>query len=322
MKTITHFHTAGILVALCMGAACTSNQGVLGVTKKGVTLETVSRDTLAKEEETIPLNASENAMVVARGSSEEKTNWDALRVREMFIRETDPPIILDKNEDTKVLRLIFQFTGDPSVSFACQKRDYPVLLCRLNKKSCEIFFEDPRSYWVALLAYFNKHKSAKKVRDNFMYELYTRADKKTLINWFKNAPRELFALDSPTLSRLFSEDIKDSAVKDKVMRALYSSENAYILFHWLKSAPKGLFLHGSDVRNVTIMSDRDTLWMEGRDYGLIGYICSRAPEKDVREGWRKALEGTRSEIDFSSGEMEIKESLSVAQIDYLAAGHL
>ena len=39
----------------------------------------------------------------------------------------------------------------------------------------------------------HEHPSAKKVRDNFMYELYTRADKKTLVNWFKNAPKNLFA---------------------------------------------------------------------------------------------------------------------------------
>ena len=274
MKTITHFHTAGILVALCMGAACTSNQGVLGVTKKEVALE------------------------------EKKTDWDEETVRK---REA-PPIILDKNEDTnQVLRLIFQFTGDPSVSFACQKRDYPVLLDRLNKKSCEIFFEAPRSYWVALLAYFNKHKSAEETRTVFMDRLYTHADKKTLVNWFKNAPRELFSLDSPTLSQLFSEDIKDSAVKDKVMRALYSSENAYILFHWLKSAPEGLFLHGSDVGEVTMMSERDTLWMVGDGYGSIGRICSSAPEEKVRKGWRKALKK--------------RPELYNTQIDFLAAGH-
>lgn len=262
MKTITHFHTAGILVALCMGAACTSNQGVLGVTKKEVTLE------------------------------EKKTDWAEETVR----KREDPPIILDKNEDTnQVLRLIFQFTGDPSVSFACQKRDYPVLLDRLNKKSCEIFFEAPRSYWVALLAYFNKHKSAKETRTVFMDRLYTHANEKTLFNWFKNAPRELFALDSPTLSWLFSKDNKDSAVKEKVMRALYSSENAYILFHWLKSAPEGLFLHGSEVRNVKdiTMLEPGSRWGQ---YGLIGSICSRAPEKDVREGWYTAL-GCRRELN-------------------------
>ena len=189
-----YLHTAGILVALYVGAACTSNQGVLGV---------------KKDDKTPLLDKPQNAMVVARASLSIPTSKGEVKDKEVKISNARPasgPTCEDSIVSCQLESQVFEPLGtsdleairgtntllkQPSEAYTQKK----LLDIYHNKQgSFRELFGRPDSRQVQWIAdYRGEHAAA--LRNKFMCELYTHkhGDEKTLERWIREAPQELFA---------------------------------------------------------------------------------------------------------------------------------
>ena len=258
-----YLHTAGILAALCMGAACTSNQGVLGVKKD---VPPVSRGTSVDKEEKrmMPLNASENTAIVARGSLSVPIPFPKEEAKDIEIkisnaRPASGPTFRDSIVPCQLEEQVFGYLspceletirGTNKVLKRCSEaythRQRLLDIYHDKQGSFREFFVKPNSPPVRWIADY-RGENAEALRNKFMRELYAQADPKTMLKWLQEAPPRLLAyghrvgfsncafmeLTSRIIPRIFEKSDFQNVIR--VCRALLviqNERNTRLYSHW------------------------------------------------------------------------------------------